>query len=183
MIAIKKILVPTDFSRLSVSAVGYAISLAKDHGAEVMVFHAVPVAAMKGQFLPGYVAEGLPADTAMGVSHQPDAESIFETKKRLLANFLEQKIAPELLRAIKIRPLIKPGKVVEEIVAAAREEQCDLIVMTSEASRLRRLFHGSFTESVIRRAPCPVLSIQPFAEVRTEKDERLAVRQIDQWAA
>jgi nucleotide-binding universal stress UspA family protein len=183
MIAIKKILVPTDFAPLSVPAVGYAISLAKDHGAEVFVFHAVPGAAMKGQFLPGYIAEGLPAETAMGVRSEPGVGNIFATKKQILVNFLEQRIAPELLRAVKITPLIKLGKVVEEVVAAAKEERCDLIVMTSQASRLRRLFHGSFTERVVRRAPCPVLSIQPSAEVRTEKDEWLAAGHIDKWAA
>jgi nucleotide-binding universal stress UspA family protein len=184
MITIKKILVPTDFSNFSVAAIGYASSLAKSHGAEVLVLHAVPVAAMKERFAPGYVTEGLiePAGASMA-GGQPNVEGLFEAKKQLVVNFLGQKIAPETLNSVKIRPVIRLGKVVEEIVAAAKEEQCDLIVITSHASRLRRLFHGSFTDRVIRGAPCPVLSIQPSAEIRTDKDERLAVRLIDRWAA
>jgi nucleotide-binding universal stress UspA family protein len=184
MITIKKILVPTDFSSLSVPAIGYASSLAKDHSAEVIVLHALPTAVMKERFSTGYVTEGLitPGELSMA-NPQPSGEDAFETKKRLLLNFLEQKIGPELLRTIKLRPLIRAGKVVEEIVAAAREEQCDLIVMTSHASRIRRLLRGSIIERIVRRAPCPVLTIQPSAEVRTDKDERVPVRLIDKWAA
>ena len=74
-------------------------------------------------------------------------------------------------------------KVVDEIVSAAKELQSDVIVMTSHVSRLTRLFRGSFTERVIRKAPCPVLTILPSAEVRTDKDERVPVRLIDKWAA
>ena len=55
--------------------------------------------------------------------------------------------------------------------------------MTSRGSSLRHLFGGSITERVVRTAPCPVLSMQPSAEVRTEKDERLQIKLIDQWAA
>jgi nucleotide-binding universal stress UspA family protein len=96
---------------------------------------------------------------------------------------LEEKIAPELLRAVNVNALIKMGKVVEEIVAVAKEEKCDLIVMTSHGGRLRRLLHGSFTDRVVKQAPCPVLSIQPWAEIRTEENERVAVSQIEKWAA
>ena len=42
MLSIKKILVPTDFSDISVPAIGYAISLAKKNAAEVTVMHAFP---------------------------------------------------------------------------------------------------------------------------------------------
>jgi universal stress protein A len=184
MVNIKKILVPIDFSNFSVPAVGYASSLAKHHSAEVIVVYAVPMAAMKERLAPGYVTEGLasPAGPPTAAS-QPNVETLFETKKQLVVNFLGQKIAPEILNSVRIRPAIRLGKVVDEIVAAAKEEQCDLIVITSHASRLRRLFHGSLTARVIREAPCPVLSIQPSAEIRTDKDERLPVRLIDRWAA
>jgi hypothetical protein len=84
---------------------------------------------------------------------------------------------------VKIRPLVKLGKVVEEIIAAAKEEKCDLIVMTSQGGTLRRLFGASITERIVRHAPCPVLSMQLSAQVRTENDERLEVKLINQWAA
>jgi universal stress protein A len=185
MITIKKILVPTDFSNSSVPALGYAISLAKDHGAEVAILHALPTAAMKEHFSDRYAPGGLaaPAEAPIGVTRQTDADDALDRKKRVLSDFLEQKIAPELLRAVKIHPIIRVGKVVQEIVAAAKEEQCDLIVMSGYGGRLRRLLHGSLTDHIVRQAPCPVLSIQPSAEIRTEENKRVPVRLIEKWAA
>jgi nucleotide-binding universal stress UspA family protein len=184
MIVIKKILVPTDFSSLSVPAIAYASSLAKDHDAEVLVTHAVPTAARKERLSTGYVTEGLVTPGEVPVAGRPpEADGVFEAKRRLLLSFLEQRLGPEILKPVKIRPVIRVGKVVDEIVATAKEEQCDLIVMTSHASRLRRLLRGSFIERIVRQAPCPVLTIQPSAAVRTDKDERVAVSLIDRWAA
>jgi nucleotide-binding universal stress UspA family protein len=120
----------------------------------------------------------------VSVRHQTSIENLYENKERNLLGFLEQKIGPELRKLVKIRPLVRLGKVAEEIIAAAREEQCDLIVMTSRGGSLRRLLGASVTERIVRHAPCPVLSMQPTAEVRIdEKDERLQVKLIHQWAA
>lgn len=185
MITLQKILVPTDFSDISVPAIGYALSLAKAHGGEVGVLHALPSEVMKQHVSDPYAGGGLAAPEAapIGVTRQSNVDDIFERKNQVLHNFLGQKIATELLGVVKIKGLIRIGKVVEEIVAAAKEEQCDLIVMTSHGGRLRRLLHGSFTDRVIKRAPCPVLSIQPWAEIRTEGNQRVPVNRIEKWAA
>jgi nucleotide-binding universal stress UspA family protein len=185
MIAIKKILVPADFSDLSVPAIGYAISLAKCHHAEVIVLHVIPVEAMKQHLSAGYIAEGLvsPGEPAGGGGGHPSLERLLETKRQLLENFLAQKLGSDLLHAAKIRPLVRFGKVVEEIVATAKEEQSDMIVVTSHGPGLRRLFLGSFADRITRKAPCPILLIQPSAEVRTDDDKRIAVKLIDRSAA
>jgi nucleotide-binding universal stress UspA family protein len=111
------------------------------------------------------------------------SDGIFETKKRLIYDFLQQKVSLEILKSVKINSVVRFGKPVKEIVAAAKEEQSDLIVMASRGSGLARLFAGSVTERVARHAPCPVISIQPSAEVRTEHDDRVPVSLIDKWAA
>ena len=185
MMTIQKILTPTDFSTISVPAIGYALSLAKDHSAVVNVLHAVSADVMKKHFSDPYAPGGFakPQEAPISVGRQLDIESLFERKKQVLHNFLEQKIAPELLRAVKVNAVIKMGKVVEEILAVAKEEKCDLIVMTSHGGRLRRLLRGSFTDRVVRQAPCPVLSIQPWAEIRTQENKRMAISSIEQWAA
>jgi len=140
--------------------------------------------AMKEHFTGGY-AEGLafPTGTAAGAPRKPDIDDIYERKKQLMLAFVERKIGPDLRKTVKIRPLVKLGKVVEETIAVAKEEQCDLIVMTSEGGHLRHLFGSSNTERIVRQAPCPVLSMQPTAQIRTENDQRLQVKLIDQWAA
>ena len=185
MITLQKILVPTDFSDISVPAIGYAISLAKAHCGEVGVLHALPSEVMKQHFSDPYGGGGLAAPEAapIGVTRQSNLDEIFERNTQVLHTFLNQKIATQLLAAVKIKGLIRVGKVVEEIVAAAKEEQCDLIVMTSHGGRLRRLLHGSFTDRVIKQAPCPVLSIQPWAQIRTQDNQRVPVNSIEKWAA
>ena len=182
---LKKILAPTDFSVITVPAVGYALSLARELGAEVTVLHALPTDVMKDHFMDTYAPGELAAPPAapIGFTPQPNLDGLFERKKQVLHTFLEERISHELLSAVKINPVIKVGKVAEEIVAVAKEEQCDLIVMTSHGGRLRKLLHGSFTDRVIRQAPCPVLSIQPWTEIRTEENKRVAVKLIDKWAA
>jgi hypothetical protein len=59
MITLKRILTPTDFSTISVPAIGYALSLAKQLDAEVTVLHALPKAATKGELLNQYAAGDL----------------------------------------------------------------------------------------------------------------------------
>ena len=184
MVTIKKILVPTDLSEVSVPAIAYAISLAKEHAAEVTVLHVLPHKAMQEHFPQSYVTDGLiTTDAPMSVMRQPNLDTIIETKEQILNNFLHQKIGPDLLKGLKISPLIRFGKTVQEVVAAAKEEKFDLIVMTSRGPGLTRLFRGSLTERIARHAPCPVLTIQLSAEVRTEEDNRVPVRLIDKWAA
>ena len=184
MIILKRILTPTDFSIISVPAIGYALSLARDLAAEVTVSHALPTATMKEPFFNQYAAGDLagPA-TPMGASRQSNFDVMLERKRQVIRSFLEEKISSELLRTVKVTPVIKIGKVAEEIVATAKEERCDLIIMTSHGGRLRRLLHGSFVDHVIRRAPCPVLSIQPWAEIMTADNKRTPVKHIEKWAA
>lgn len=186
MITIKKILVPTDFSNISVPAIGYAISLAKDHCAEVIVLHAMSMKQVRASFPPeGYIVqEILPTGTPVAPGPQIDLESILESKNQFLCNFLGQKIGPEALATVQITPVTRLGGVVQEIIATAKEEQCDLIVMTSRGRSLpRSLLAYSYTERVVRKAPCPVLSIQPSAKVRTENNERVSVRLMEQTGA
>jgi nucleotide-binding universal stress UspA family protein len=184
MITIKKILVPTDLSHVSVPAIGYASSLAKERGAEVVLLHVVPMEAMKRHFTAGYGdALAFPTETGVSAQRHPDVDNLYEEKKQRMVAFVQKKIGSDLRTTVKIRPVVRFGKVVDETIAVAKEEQCDLIVMTSEGGHLRHLFGASNTERIVRQAPCPVLSMQPAAQIRTETDQRLQVKGIDQWAA
>ncbi len=181
-ITIEKILVPTDFSQVSLPAIRYALSLARDHGAEVIVLHALPIDEVKQRVMGNYFGEEAYLFTGAWVSQiRPPALDVLVGEKGLdLYNFLHQKIEPELLKGVKVTPLVRLGEVVEEIVAAAREEACDLIVMASRGrSWLQRFFSGSFTQQVVRLAPCPVLSIQPWAEIRIGRGGRIPMRLVE----
>ena len=184
MITIKNILVPTSVSTVSVPAIGYAASLAQDHEAEVVLLNVLRVEAIKKHMTGGY-ADGLaiPAEAGGIVQRQTDMDKFYAQKKQLLLAFVHEKIGADLRKTVKITPLIRLGKIVEETLAAATELRCDLIVMASEEARLSRFFRGTVTERIMRQAPCPVLSMQPSAQIRLGEEERLQVRAIDQWAA
>lgn len=58
------------------------------------------------------------------------------------------------------QPLVRPGDPVEQILAAARELDSDLIVMTSDGrDSFFDRFQGSHAEKIVRAAPCPVAAI------------------------
>ncbi len=175
MIKIDRILVPTDFSRTSLAAIRYALSFARDHGAAVVLCHALPKEAVTGGIENvGYIGD------FTGPRFQPVAlDELLRNKRQDLQRFLEDMVERELLRELRIIPIVGVGEVVKEIVETARELKCDLIVMTSrERSWLGRLFSRSLTRQVVRLAPCPVLSIQPWAQVRTERGEQIPITQM-----
>src|SRR5207247_9050465 len=68
-------------------------------------------------------------------------------------------------------PILLEGDAAKEIVELARDSQCDLIVMgTHGRTGLGRLLMGSVAEQVMRRAPCPVLTIKaPIEAARSEE--------------
>jgi nucleotide-binding universal stress UspA family protein len=183
MITINRILVPTDLSVASVPTVGYALALAKAQHAELSVLHVLPTDAIKDQLSHGY-PDGLAAPPgAPSTVAQPNLDDLFERKKQLLRTFLEQRLGNGLVKTVTVKPVIRLGKVVEEIVATAKEEQCDLLVTANQASRLRSLFRGRFSDQVARKAPCPVLLIPSSANVTTDKNERVPITLLEKWAA
>lgn len=137
---------PTDFSAASRCAIPYARDLARMFGAEVVVVHVLE--------LPHYptLFEG----SAMLVP------PVDESLRRQLAAQLE-KLVEEELRAhgTSARALIRDGAPRHELLAAAREEQADLVVIATHGyTGLRHVFLGSTAEQVVREAPCPVLTVR-----------------------
>jgi nucleotide-binding universal stress UspA family protein len=139
MLALKTILHPTDFSPQSEHAFHLACSLARDHGGRLLLLHVAPGReVVMGEF-------GMP----------PPATDETEAVKRRL-----QQIRPRG-PALPIERMVVQGDPVDQILAAARESQCDLIVMgTHGRTGLRRLLMGSVAEQVTRNAACPVLTVK-----------------------
>jgi nucleotide-binding universal stress UspA family protein len=142
MLPIRTILQPTDFSPQSGHAFQVACALAHDYGARVVLLH---VRAPELGYGEGFV---VPAD--------PEAED------RALLRELEQMQPPD--PAVRVWRAVQEGNPATEIVRAAEEIGCDLIVMgTHGRSGVGRLLMGSVAEAVQRKAPCPVLTTRsPF---------------------
>jgi nucleotide-binding universal stress UspA family protein len=142
MLAIRRILYPTDFSELARPAFDLACAIARDYGAELVVCHVLPPPIAS-------VVDGVAVDIPGEVTEQTLAR-------------LEQLTAPD--PGIPVVHMHAQGEIVREVLRMATERKVDLIVMgTHGRGGLSRLLMGSVAEQVMRKAPCPVLTVKaPF---------------------
>jgi nucleotide-binding universal stress UspA family protein len=139
MLPIHTILLPTDFSDCSNYGFRLACSLARDYGARLIVLH---------------VAEPPMAVSCEGVLMLPenyDPEPLRKQLRQLESGNPEVQIEPRLVQ----------GYATTEILRIAAETKCDLILMgTHGRTGMGRLMMGSVAEQVVRKAPCPVLTVK-----------------------
>ena len=143
MLPIRTILHPTDFSDRSENALHFAAALARDYGARLVVVHVMPrpiVAFGEGVVPPD------PADTLAEAQEQ-----------------LDRLVVPGGVPPAD-RRLMESDDAAGTILHAARDLPADLIVLgTHGRSGVARVLLGSVAEQVVRRAPCPVLTVTaPF---------------------
>ncbi|MDP3720272.1 MAG: universal stress protein [Acidobacteriota bacterium] len=152
---IRRILCPVDLSEFSASVLAYATAFAKLFGSELTVLH---VAATAGP------PAGSP--TLLPV---PDA-------RKSIADELHLLLAPLSSAGVTLRTQVAEGNATAQIVRHAAEHEVDLVVLgTHGRSGFDRLTLGSVAEKVLRKTPCPVLTIPP-GMARTARD--VSVRQI-----
>jgi len=147
MIKLKKILYPTDFSDSSLEALPYALSFARDYKAKLILMHVVNEAIF---------SEGLSLARAIA----PEAlgqEMADEADRRL------KMIIPADQRAgLDVEMVILHGMPFLEVIRYAKANDIDLIVIgTHGRSGVDHIIFGSTAEKVVRKAPCPVLSVKP----------------------
>ena len=139
----KRILVPTDFSKQADDALKVAIQLAKKHNSEIFILHSME--------MPLYLA-------TRGQS-QDLPESIFFirlTEKRF--SELKEKSFTD---GVVLNEAIGRGEIFEDVKEACEKNNIDLIVMGSAgASGFKEMFVGSNTEKVVRTSKTPVLVIK-----------------------
>jgi nucleotide-binding universal stress UspA family protein len=152
---IKKILAPTDLSELSRAGVRYALNKAKDHGAEVIIYHVVTADEMLN------LSERVSKD-GFGRSDSSNLlKNFLETYRLSLARFVRQNFF-DLLPFVRVDERVELGSADKNILEQAEKEGVDLIVMSTHGrTGLSRAFLGSVTERVVRNAPCLVLAIPP----------------------
>lgn len=144
-----KILIPLDGSQLAEAALDAAVPLARAFGAPLVLVGVLDL-------------------TAGMYDVYSEAFSPLDLKAQLQA-FLETALDRAKARMDKeglpVSRTVRSGIPHDEIVAFAREEQADLIVMTTHGRKgISHLLLGSVTERVIRTAPCPVLVVTPPAQ-------------------
>jgi nucleotide-binding universal stress UspA family protein len=139
------VLYATDFSETSHSAFPLAYSLARDHGARLVVLHVIPTGTYEFADL---------AELGLGESARQFEDDIRRDLRQLKPP--DDRVAMEYKLA--------RGDPAASINQAAGETACDLIVMgTHGRTGLRRALMGSVAEHVMRGAPCPVLVVKGSA--------------------
>jgi universal stress protein A len=144
--AIRKILVPVDFSEPSKKALAYAAAFAKQFGA-----HLVLITVVEPQFYPVDTIVIPPAmEDATVLAVEAARESI-----RNLRNMID--LPPGTIS----EPIVITGRPHVEIAEEAARVQADLIIMATHGyTGLKHVYLGSVTERVVRHAPCPVLVVR-----------------------
>jgi nucleotide-binding universal stress UspA family protein len=138
----KTILVATDFSECAEQALDYAVALADKLGAKIHLLNVIGVPAM-----------GIP-EVGLAVT-----STLIESTVRTHTAELD-KLATRRGSAA-IETVLRTGDARDLIIDVAREVAADLIVMGTHGRRgVRRALIGSIAESVVRTAPCPVLTIR-----------------------
>src|SRR5476651_1538960 len=145
-IQIKKILLPTDFSNYSATATKYACELATKFDAELHILHTLETHLSStpnfglGLDLPKYVSES----------------------KAAAAKSLAGVLDPKWSEGRTVIHAIVEGSPKVEIIGYARKQNIDLIVIATHGrTGLAHVLMGSVAETVVRTAPCPVLTVHP----------------------
>ena len=145
MIELKRILVATDFSDHASVALRYAGEFAKAFQAEMILCHVVENPDMLSQIPPG--GEGY---------FPPNLTELQEQSARTTCEKLLAESGIDNGRVI-----IPHGSPFAEIVKTARGEEVDLIVIgTHGRGVVAHVLLGSVAERVVRKAPCPVLTVR-----------------------
>jgi nucleotide-binding universal stress UspA family protein len=143
MHAPNKILVAVNFTKPSRAALDYAIALAAPLGANVDVLHVWHPgggSVSRGELLSEFVRSD-PGKAMTEWLAPLEQQHQVETHGRLA--------------------VADGANVPDAIVDVAHEGAYDLIVLgTTREKRLAHFLHGSLTQQVTRRAPCPVLTVR-----------------------
>ena len=145
----KRILCPVDFSKSSLHALKYAISLAQEADGQLTVLHVVA-----HEFENTAEMASVVYDAGMTVG------DFLKEREDAFRRRLQEVVAgaPEFCH---VESLMTHGKPWREVLRAAAEIQSDLIVMGVQGrGAADLLFFGSTTQHVVREASCPVLTLR-----------------------
>jgi nucleotide-binding universal stress UspA family protein len=149
MINLKNVLVATDFSEVSQSALDYGRELARAGEGTLHVLHVVDDIKTLLAYADAGMAGLAPAEV------QVDIEA---AAGRKLAESIDDCDRRELHAVTTLRVGHRPA---EEIVAYAVANAIDLIVVgVTGRGALNRMIMGSVADKVLRHAPCPVLAVR-----------------------
>ncbi len=144
MKTMRRVLVPIDFSDYSKHALRYASEFAKTFEAKMYLI---------------YVFE--PIYTGIEVEFMNGQADIENDIQRLALKELKKLTEIEIGSDVETEILFKVGKPFVKINETASENDIDLIIISTHGQTgIKHILFGSTAEKVVRKAPCPVLTLR-----------------------
>ncbi len=142
----RNILLPTDFSPCSDSALRVAIQIAKRYGAALFVTHVIPEE-------PRY---------ELPLEPEPDETN---ARKSDAERHLDALLATGVLSEVVHEPILRCGEFWENMQDVIASRAIDLIVTGTHGRQgFQKLVLGSVAEKIFRLAACPVMTVGPHAK-------------------
>ncbi|MGE3165709.1 MAG: universal stress protein [Planctomycetota bacterium] len=149
---IRRILFTTDLSDGSFSALEMAMQFARSFGAEIDVLFVIPEFSHYTPVMQRYLEDSVET-------------GYLETSMARVSERLEEALGARSAADVILNPIVKQGPVVATVLEIASDTPHDMIVATTHGRRgVSHFVLGSVVEKIIRRAPCPVLTLRAVVD-------------------
>ncbi len=147
MVEIKKILFPVDFTASSDKVLPYVKLMADKLGSKIFLVHVVRGAEEFAGF-------------EMGAAWYSSFEKeLIDGAEKAMARFVEENALNDASTTVIV------GSAGEEIVKFAEENGIDMVIMGTHGRKgLEKIMFGSVAAEVVKKAKCPVLTVNPFKQ-------------------
>jgi nucleotide-binding universal stress UspA family protein len=142
---IRTILFPTDFSNGARAAMDHAVSLARDYKAKLILLYVIQDISIAEWYIPSSLS----------------VTDLIEEMQKSAWKEMDKWAAEVSSKVEEVEKLVIRGVPFVEIIRAAKEKDADLIVIgTHGRTGIDHMLFGSTAEKVVRKAPCPVLTVR-----------------------
>jgi nucleotide-binding universal stress UspA family protein len=148
-ISLKNILYATDFSPVAEAAAPFAVELARRYGSKVLAVH-------------------VRAPQVYGLA-PPESWPALKDAADKLANDQSRHLT-SLFRGVEHAVILGEGDIWGVVSALIKENHIDLLVIATHGRKgIEKVLLGSVAEKILRRAPCPVLTVNPHVHLEPER--------------
>ncbi len=155
----KRIILPTDFSKNAYNALKYAVNLFKDQEITFILLHTYMPPVYQAEYILGN-----PAQIGLGdIYGESSKKNLVKLKNKIEKAFKNPKHRFIVHTAYNM--------LINEMLETIEGEKADMVIMgTKGATGAKEIFLGSYTVSMIKRAPCPVIAVPSNFEYEAPKE-------------
>ncbi len=142
---IKTILFPTDFSQGARAAMDHAVSLARDYNAKLVLLYVIQDISIAEWYIPSSLS----------------VTDLVEDMQKSAWKEMDKWTAEISAKVKDVEKMVVRGVPFVEIIKTAKDRSADLVVIgTHGRTGIDHMLFGSTAEKVVRKAPCPVLTVR-----------------------